>query len=111
MKCPHCETHIDEHKANRCLDAWIAEKVMGLQVAKSLVWQDGDWLIIPRYSTSRADAWLVVDKFMGRVVAIAVSPQPGGTGIWDCTIGTVAAEAPTAPEAICLAALKAVGHD
>ncbi|KKK66418.1 hypothetical protein LCGC14_2964270, partial [marine sediment metagenome] len=29
MNCPHCETLIDEHKATRCLDAWIAEYVMG----------------------------------------------------------------------------------
>ena len=29
MKCPHCKTEIDEHDANRCLDAWVAEGVMG----------------------------------------------------------------------------------
>ena len=22
--CPHCETPLDEHEANRCLDAWVA---------------------------------------------------------------------------------------
>ena len=27
MRCPHCETKIDEHEANRCLDAWVAEAV------------------------------------------------------------------------------------
>lgn len=29
MNCPHCEVHIDEHSASRCLDAWVAEIVMG----------------------------------------------------------------------------------
>lgn len=29
MNCPHCQTPIEEHKATRCLDAWIAEKVLG----------------------------------------------------------------------------------
>lgn len=31
MNCPHCNTHIDEHPASRCLDAWVAEAVMGWQ--------------------------------------------------------------------------------
>ncbi len=29
MRCPHCETDVDEHPANRCLDAWVAEAAMG----------------------------------------------------------------------------------
>lgn len=28
MNCPHCKTHIDEHQADRCLDAWIAQDVL-----------------------------------------------------------------------------------
>ncbi|KKK65183.1 hypothetical protein LCGC14_2976710, partial [marine sediment metagenome] len=28
MKCPHCQIEVDEHEANRCLDAWVAEVVM-----------------------------------------------------------------------------------
>lgn len=34
MNCPHCETHIDEHEATLCLDAWIAELVMGWEYLK-----------------------------------------------------------------------------
>ena len=29
MNCPHCNTSVDEHEAGRCLDAWVAEAVMG----------------------------------------------------------------------------------
>lgn len=32
MNCPTCGLDIDEHPANRCLDAWVAEEVMGLNV-------------------------------------------------------------------------------
>lgn len=32
MNCPTCGLNIDEHPANRCLDAWVAEEVMGLNV-------------------------------------------------------------------------------
>ncbi len=29
MNCPYCNTHIDEHDVAPCLDAWLAEVVMG----------------------------------------------------------------------------------
>ena len=29
MNCPHCDTSVDEHSSGRCLDAWVAEAVMG----------------------------------------------------------------------------------
>jgi len=32
MNCPHCNTHIDEHEASPCFDAWVAEAVMGWTV-------------------------------------------------------------------------------
>lgn len=37
MNCPHCKTPIDEHKANPCLDAWVAIAVFG----KTLEWKEG----------------------------------------------------------------------
>jgi hypothetical protein len=36
LKCPYCGTHIDEHEATRCLDAWVANKVLGIYVRKSV---------------------------------------------------------------------------
>jgi len=32
MNCPYCDTPLDEHEANRCLDAWFHVVVMGLKV-------------------------------------------------------------------------------
>lgn len=29
MNCPHCKVEINKHEATRCLDAWVAEHVMG----------------------------------------------------------------------------------
>ena len=61
---------MENNKAGRELDAQIAEQVMGLQVivfgSTPLIYattksdEDGKWL--PCYSTSIADAWLVVEK-------------------------------------------------
>jgi len=40
MNCPTCGLDIDEHPTNRCLDAWVAEEVMGLNVV-SRNWRCG----------------------------------------------------------------------
>lgn len=29
MNCPHCNVHIDEHPASRCLDAWVLCAIEG----------------------------------------------------------------------------------
>ena len=29
LNCPHCDVEIDEHEASGCLNAWVAEAVMG----------------------------------------------------------------------------------
>ena len=34
MNCPHCKVEIDKHEAAQCLDAWIAERVMGWEYLK-----------------------------------------------------------------------------
>ena len=70
---------------------------------------DDEWWSIPkRYSTSIADAWLVVEKMRGKVVLIFAY------GGWSCRVMVRGREmsfhAATAPEAICLAALAAVGQ-
>lgn len=67
-ECPHCQTSIEEHKATRCLDAWVAEAVMGWRTHRitDRVWvgkstdnliQKSDW----EPSTSIMNAWEVVD--------------------------------------------------
>ena len=114
--------------AGRELDALIAEKVMGwIQLAGNgpLVhpktdclygYDKGDSLheFVFHYSTQIADAWQVVEKFMPDSVHIDV--YHGGctvkikTGYFESgSVKFLSGSAPTAPLAICLAALKAVG--
>jgi len=110
----------------RELDALVAEKV-----TEFVVWPEGHELIpasyshtrtdlVPHYSTSIADAWQVVEE-VSRQHEIYVS---GYKDRWEATVVRlkiecthcsshsheyIDAEAETAPLAICLAALKAVG--
>lgn len=99
-------------KAGRELDALIAEKVMGWTYDEVLGWNSPDGKLTgqpcPRaYSTDIAAAWAVVVKFTG--VARVEFHQAEG---WWIELGngydSASATAPTAPLAICLAALKTV---
>lgn len=114
------------------LDALVAEKVMGWQ------WQqwapnpeqphlappgygrphpDHWWLgrsifeLVPHYSTDIADAWLIVEHLHGRVVIDHWSGNQYKVMIYIPSSGSpsVEASADTAPLALCLAALAAVG--
>jgi hypothetical protein len=80
---------------------------------------------VPEYSTEIAAAWEVVEKLIAKHYFPSVQHLPGDRGeenFWECTLGWeklpgadlglreyVSATASTAPHAICLAALKAVG--
>ena len=33
--CPNCKTELDKHPANRCMDAWVAEFILGYQREKT----------------------------------------------------------------------------
>lgn len=128
IRCPHCETEIDEHKANRCLDAWVAEAVM----IEKVNWMDteGDIIRLRPYSTDIAAAWEVVGHFSEKQYHVEVweedgfdwssarcrtwSPvdnfnddEPVGRG-WDETRDWKPGRA-SSPLAICRAALKAGG--
>jgi hypothetical protein len=123
--------------AGRELDAIIAEKVMGGKHVKESVpytmidpytseemelfdhrdyWEfpQPDWkgLPLPRFSTSIADAWLVVEKLVGRGRVFIVKGdglRTGNNPKWTVLCdGVERVDADTAPLAICLAALKAV---
>ena len=108
------------YTAGRDLDALIAEKVMKLQVIRfsgnPLVYattkSDEDGKYLPCYSTAIADAWTVVEK-LGKAFEVHYRE-----GAFSCLIEEgdevtahyiAEATAETAPLAICLAALKAVG--
>lgn len=106
-------------KPGRELDALVARDVMGWEVRGP---HSGPWVILrgyPEYphltdktwrpSTDIADAWEVVEKLADGTRTVHVW-KPRNYG-WGCSIGHSHGEAYTAPHAICLAALRAVGHE
>lgn len=113
----------------RELDALVAEKVMGLLVSRDSAWerayeQEDDLVettqdrrlrrTLQPYSTDIAAAWEVVEKLelLDRGWQLCQSQRGWGIGHssvgdeWDWVV-----RAKTAPHVICLAALKAVGHE
>lgn len=113
-------------KAGRELDALVAEKVMGVQCMCGVRGHSGcclhevrDSALLANYSTDIAAAWQVVDRLIGlhfRDIEVRhwIEPfdrlMPVG---WMCKLESehvvIAERADTAPLAICLSALKAMG--
>lgn len=93
----------------RELDAFIATKVMGLDLSSK-------FSIFPRYSESISAAWEVVEKLRFKQIKLIElqdisGDEPDNEAHFYCRFGAMGkATASTAPHAICLAALKAVGH-
>ncbi len=58
MNCPHCETRINRHEAIRCLDAWIAEYVMGWKPYKIVRHN----ILYPPIMQAKADEYPVIYK-------------------------------------------------
>ena len=122
---------IDKLEAGRETDALVAEKVMGWRKVSSQIitetmrgslpwtrwWGEkqnaaGRWRIVdlPKYSASISAAWEVVEKLKAEGMTVDIqSRTPGWTVVVDelHDLG-VEVRAPTAPLAICFAALKAV---
>lgn len=119
-------------KPGRELDALVAEKVMGWAKTNLKDWDQAfkdefgflwaepghgyfkGFHTLPHYSTDIKAAWEVVEKMGTRFIHLS----PALEGGWSCAIQYNEARFPfvnligkTAPEAICRAALKAVGHD
>lgn len=105
-------------KAGRMLDALVAEKVMGWENNKegptyrgsreNQIYAMNDFPIIdcPCYSTDISAAFEVVNNFRRFRLLL----EPGGR--YSCMFSDeYIACGDTAPEAICVAALKAVGFD
>ena len=118
----------------REMDALIAEKVMGWDTVHFVKFADGTIPFgaspdmqkeaddggficstnkeVPEFSTDIAAAWLVVEKMglFGGTGCSLVGPLPGQK--WHIHFGKISSDSvigDTAPHAICLAALKAVG--
>ena len=123
MNCPHCGTDVDEHEAGRCLDAWVAEAVMGLQRVM-IDPEDGEALFkrqpgalsygfVPQYSISIAAAWEVVGRWPERGLFRLEGPYFDGWEVGrldDMAEFQFLARAKSAPLAICRAGLKGVGE-
>ena len=90
----------------RELDAKVAEKLFGEEwthMTRDYVWSD-----IPEYSTDIKAAWLVVEKLREEYEPIKIIVWDKAVHVFIGMDERVFVDAPTAPEAICLAALKAV---
>lgn len=101
-------------KPGQELDALIAEKVMGLKVnyefytCSDLCDNYDEMGYIPAYSTDIASAWEVVEKLL-KLHSVEFSYVHFNSE-WNVDIDDkIYVAADTAPHAICLAALKAVG--
>jgi len=112
-------------KAGRKLDRLIAEHVMGWKKGRKFANGNGEWIIdgkvdfrtwdlTPDFSTKIEAAWWVVEKMKAEGMVVIIKADglrtgdynPGWTVLVDNQSRT---DADTAPHAICLAALKAVG--
>ena len=115
--------------AGRDLDALVAEQVFGCKIKHdtgfnfvqqkrlpTMYCQSAghEHVNFPMYSTSISAAWEVVEKLMPRDIVLAFNQTAKKWYLryGDChrNIKTDGPLANTAPLAICLAALKAVGH-
>jgi len=117
-------------------DALVAEKVFGNKVSwfslhvnslgyeenlpdkdgdcpMQLMLADGEWSTIPKYTTDISAAWEVMEKMRKSGCLVSVHNVFGGyrSTVVPHEHDAFWGDAPTAPEAICLAALRAVGVD
>lgn len=104
---------------DREMDALVASKVMGHQIADSFgieyCFDDGYLIPIPRYSTDIAAAWLVVERMHASGYWMKMVRGEDGAfvgftrfGVVHCGSSWVQAEEKPAPMAICKAALHVV---
>jgi hypothetical protein len=111
-------TAVDE-LTGRELDAAVAVEVMGYEVVRRRFTGKPERSSAPHYSTDIAAAWDVVWQVTAYKSASddpACQERPpdfelwkeGGTDVYEAKFGGCEAEACSAPEAICRAALKAV---
>jgi len=108
LRCPRCNETVDEHPANRCLDAWVAEVVMGLPPREHAIrWEQGwtpegddgwsgfqcsycdasektDDPCVRHYSRWIAEAWEVVEKLSGLGVVSVASGDDRLGGLHMC---------------------------
>lgn len=94
-------------RAGRKLDRRIGEKVFGYN-------QGFPCELLPRFSTSMTDAWLLVEHVQKRGYNVTIADDPGASSWW-CRFGKDSGgfnrSGATPAEAICRAALFTLGGD
>lgn len=108
-----------EHKINECDDPYYSQCALCGETNGSTDWKlkETKCEAHPPYSTDIATAWEVIEKmikynpFWEQKNCIDFHLSPTSPPGWTCNFGddTTRVYADTAPEAICLAALRAVG--
>lgn len=108
------------------IDELVAKKVMGwikppeTSILKSMWVETPIGAVhpqLPKFSTNIQDAWLVVEKFDFYTIERVTGYGDGfykvnvSVAQIDGTYSDIEVQAPTAPMAICIAALKAVGEE
>lgn len=114
--CPHCGTAIEEHEATRCLDWWVFEAVICDKPLSDENREVLPYANVHRYSDSIAAAFEVVDKLKHVLVQRKELFTP--PYIWRVQLfekygceATATGAAPTAPLAICRAAILATQEE
>ncbi len=131
MNCPRCDKEISDHEANRCLDAWIAERVLGFEIFDDMkngvcltvdrfffkpipYYPPHGWLPVYKYSILIEETWEIVAKLTDKTqrfelitghqdIAWIVGEKSGPKlGLYVCGVGD------TMPLAICRVALKLI---
>lgn len=111
--------------AGGALDAEIARRVFGIDAQGSFYWRadsiDGEprpkLASLPHYSTDIAAAWQIVSHLGAHPLTLTRYPAQAADAQWYCQVTYerdgwrhwATGQAPTAPLAICRAALAAVG--
>jgi len=114
-KCPECGIEIDDHPIARCLDWWIAKDVIGSKVLGFECWKEYN-RGKNYYSRFIDDAWEVVGTIRGSYECkmhngIIIMSDPNGWYVEFPKPSWQEITAPTAPLAICRAAIKAVAEE
>jgi len=111
MTCPTCNTPIAEHPAGQCLDALVAERVMGWKRLKGDFWRTPEGLRycrVDRYSTDPDAMVELWEKLLGLA---RVNIYGSSVGTFTCEVippgdvGWVNVEAPTPMLALARAAV------
>jgi len=97
VKCPRCNTPVEEHPANLCLNLWLADEVMDSRLENYCATIGAAWEVVEQL---KADGIGLIIWTFSDIVQAYRGKKDGDY---------LADEKAKVPLAICRAALKAVG--